>query len=57
MCRLHLDPTPAVAGAVGCRPALRYYALELQALGSLEELYTIVEAFDQAQAWHIRPDQ
>jgi hypothetical protein len=57
MSRIHLHPIAAIAGTIRCRPALRYYALELQALGSLEELQAIIEAFNQAQARHIGPGQ
>jgi hypothetical protein len=57
MSRIHLHPIATIAGTIRCRPALRYYALELQALGSLEELQAIIEAFNQAQARHIGPGQ
>jgi hypothetical protein len=50
MCCLHFDPIATIAGAIGRCPALRYYALELQAFGRCEELHPGIEAFDQAQA-------
>ena len=48
--RLDLAPVVAFAGAVGRGPPLRYDALELHALGRLEQLRAIVEGFNQVQA-------
>jgi hypothetical protein len=55
MSGLYLHPIPAIPGAIGSCPALGNSTLELQALCRLEELHTIIEAFNQVQALDLRP--
>ena len=53
MRRLHLHPIAAIPGTVGSCTALRDNTLKLQALGRLEQLHTVIEAFDEVKARYL----
>jgi hypothetical protein len=55
--RLDLAPVPALAGPVRRNSALAHYTLEAEPIGLLEQLFSVIEARDQVQAWHARPGQ